>query len=192
MCRSETYKTRISESFSIVTSNDQRLRSAGDNNRRSTRFCSRAVLCVSFTWQMVKNAPDQISSDRRSKHAWSNCVLCTPHILSGSPNECNECWLHTCDVWVIKTCRLGLRAPGKMTQLRSRYKNATPNLCWKMCVTHGACINETGLLSSAAVVPQSKSTELRSSAAVVPQSKSTELCGSAAIVSHKVIYRVVK
>ena len=59
-------------------------------------------------------------------------------------------------------------------------------------MTHGACINETGLFSSAAVVPQSKSTELRSSGAVVPQSKSTELCGSAAIVPHKVIYRVVK
>ena len=35
---------------------------------------------------------------------------------------------------------------------------------------------------SAAVVPQSKSTELCSSAAVVPQSKSTELCSSAAVV----------
>ena len=35
---------------------------------------------------------------------------------------------------------------------------------------------------SAAVVPQSKSTELCSSAAVVPQSKSTELCISAAVV----------
>ena len=35
---------------------------------------------------------------------------------------------------------------------------------------------------SAAVVPQTKSTELGSSAAVVPQSKSTELCSSAAIV----------
>ena len=35
---------------------------------------------------------------------------------------------------------------------------------------------------SAAVVPQTKSTELGSSAAVVPQSRSTELCSSAAIV----------
>ena len=31
-----------------------------------------------------------------------------PFILSGSPNEC---WLHTCDARVIKTWRLGLRAP---------------------------------------------------------------------------------
>ena len=52
----------------------------------------------------------------------------------------------------------------------------------KMCATAGACI---GLFSSAAVAPQSKSTELRSSAAVVPQSKSTELCSSAAVVPHK-------
>ena len=35
---------------------------------------------------------DQITSDRRFKHAWSNCILRIPHILSGSPNEC---WLHT-------------------------------------------------------------------------------------------------
>ena len=38
----------------IRSSNNQRLRSAGDNDRRSKRFCSSAVLWVSFTWQMVK------------------------------------------------------------------------------------------------------------------------------------------
>ena len=32
----------------------KRLRSAGDNDRRSKRFCSIAVICVSFTWQIVK------------------------------------------------------------------------------------------------------------------------------------------
>ena len=37
-----------------VTSDNQRLGSAGDNDRRSKRFCSSAVLCVSFTWQAVK------------------------------------------------------------------------------------------------------------------------------------------
>ena len=43
---------------------------------------------------------DQITSDRRSKRAWSNCVLCIPFILSGISNEC---WLHTCDACVITT-----------------------------------------------------------------------------------------
>ena len=53
----------------------------------------------------------------------------------------------------------------------------------KMCATAGACINETGLFSSAAVVPRTKSTELWSSTAVVPAlSKSTELCSSANVV----------
>ena len=42
-------------------------------------------------------------------------------------------------------------------------------------------MHQTGF-SSAAVVPQSKSTELCSSAAVVSQSKSAELCSLAAIV----------
>ena len=57
----------------IITSNNQRLGSAGDNDLRSKRFCSNAVLCVSFTLQMVKtrvirvrgvegrNARDQIA-----------------------------------------------------------------------------------------------------------------------------------
>ena len=45
---------------------------------------------------------------RRSKRAWSNCVLCIPFILSGS---LNECWLHTCDACVITTWILGSRAP---------------------------------------------------------------------------------
>ena len=55
----------------------------------------------------------------------------------------------------------------------------------KMCATSGACINETGLFSSAAVVPAlSKSTELCSSANVVPQSKSTAMWSSAAVVQQ--------
>ena len=60
---------------------------------------------------------------------------------------------------------------------------------WKMCATPIACIKETWLFSSAAVVPPSKSTELRSSsAAVVPHKVNLiELCSvSAALVPHKV------
>ena len=38
-----------------------------------------------------QNTRDQITSDRRSKRAWSKCVLCIPYILSRS---LNECWLH--------------------------------------------------------------------------------------------------
>ena len=55
-----------------------------------------------------QNTRDQITSDRRFKHASSNSVMCIPFILSGSPNEC---WLHTCDACVITTWRLVLRAP---------------------------------------------------------------------------------
>ena len=36
------------------TSNNQRLESAGDNDRRSKHFCYIAMLCVSFSWQIVK------------------------------------------------------------------------------------------------------------------------------------------
>ena len=54
-----------------------------------------------------QNRRDQITRDRRSRPLWSNCVLCIPFILSGISNEC---WLHTCDVCVMITWRLGLRA----------------------------------------------------------------------------------
>ena len=52
-----------------------------------------------------QNTRDQITSDRRSKRAWSKCVLRISYILIGSPNEC---CLHTCDACVITTWRLGL------------------------------------------------------------------------------------
>ena len=54
----------------------------------------------------------QVSRDRWSNHATSdyegrrlkctssNCIVCIPFILSGSPNEC---WLCTCDACVITT-----------------------------------------------------------------------------------------
>ena len=42
---------RVSEQLTI---SNQRLCSAGDNDRRSKRFCSNAVLGVNFTWQIVK------------------------------------------------------------------------------------------------------------------------------------------
>ena len=90
-----------------ITSSNQRLRSAGNNDRRSKRFCYNAVLWVSFTWKMVKTRVIGLRV-RWSKHAWSNFVMCIPFVLSGSPNE--RC-LHTCDACAKTTWRLGLRAP---------------------------------------------------------------------------------
>ena len=40
--------------FNSYTSNNQRLGSVDDNDRRSKCFCSNPGLCVDFTWQMVK------------------------------------------------------------------------------------------------------------------------------------------
>ena len=84
-----------------------RLRSAGDNDQGSKRFCSmipqrRALLKFHVTDS--QNTRDQITSDRRSKRAWSKYVLC----INTYPNEC---WLHTYDACAITTWRLGLRAP---------------------------------------------------------------------------------
>ena len=55
-----------------------------------------------------QNTRDHITSDRRSRRAWSNCVLRIPFILSESPKER---WLHACNACAITTWRLGLRAP---------------------------------------------------------------------------------
>ena len=49
----------------------------------------------------------QNTRDQITKCSRSNCVLCIPLILSGSPNEC---WVRTCDACVITTWRLGLQA----------------------------------------------------------------------------------
>ena len=38
----------------MMYSGNQRLQSVGNNDRRAKRFCSNAMLCISFTWQMVK------------------------------------------------------------------------------------------------------------------------------------------
>ena len=72
-------------------------------------------------WQiLIVNTRDQVTSDRRSKRAWWNCVLCIPFILSRSPNEY---WLHTCDSCVVTAWRLGLRAP--LVARNKQYWNKT-------------------------------------------------------------------
>ena len=54
------------------------------------------------------NLRDQITSNRRLQRESSNCVLCIPYILTGSPNRC---WLHTCNACIITTWKLGLQVP---------------------------------------------------------------------------------
>ena len=87
------------------TSNNQTLRSAGDNDQSSKRFCSN-VRCALRKFHVTdgQNTRDQITRERRSKRAWSNYVLRIPFILRGSPSEC---WLRACDACVITAWRLG-------------------------------------------------------------------------------------
>ena len=71
------------------TTSNQRLRNAGDNDRRPKRFCSSTVLSISFSWQIIKTCVIRLQMGRRSKRAWSNCVLC---ILS-KPSIHSKCIL---------------------------------------------------------------------------------------------------
>ena len=95
------YKTKYQQT-PLQTSNNQRLRSAGDNDRRSKGFCSIAALCVCFTWKLVKTRVIRLRV-REGPNARDQI----PFIPSESPNEC---WLHTCDACLITTWRLGLQA----------------------------------------------------------------------------------
>ena len=87
---------------SSKTSNNQRLRSAGDNE---TLFLHR---CASRKFHMIdsQNTLDQMTSHRGSKSEWLNWIICIPFIISWSPNES---WLHKCDACAKTTWRLGLR-----------------------------------------------------------------------------------
>ena len=80
---------------------------------RSTLLLQRCALRKFHVRVTVgQNTRDQITSNRRSKRAWSKCVLCIPHILSGRSSESLP---HTCDACVIRglglTWRSELRAP---------------------------------------------------------------------------------
>ena len=61
----------------IYTSNNRRLRSAYENDRRSKRFCFKrlSVLCIS------QNTRDHIQSDTRSKRASDQIAFCSFHLL---------------------------------------------------------------------------------------------------------------
>ena len=106
-----------------------------DNGQKSKRFSSNTVLCRGFKWQMVKTRMIRLRGVK-GQNAWSNCVLCIPFILSGSPKEC---WLNTCDACVITTWRLGFWAPlvaCKYNYLILRFANfgrvtAQPQQCLK-------------------------------------------------------------
>ena len=87
---------------------------------------------------------DQIMSDRRSKRAWSNCVMCISFILSASPDEC---WLHTCHTCIITTWRLGLRGPlvtCKKFMCQGgwpKHKHKKNTWFWYSCVYAYACMS---------------------------------------------------
>ena len=65
--------------FFIITSNNWRLQSAG-NNERSKHFSSSAVLCVSFTWQLVKTPVIRLQGVK-GRNARDQIAFCAFHSL---------------------------------------------------------------------------------------------------------------
>ena len=103
--------------------------------------------CALHTKFHVSDSPNthnHITSDGRSKRAWSYCVLCIPFILSGSPNQC---WLHTCDACLITTWRLGLRAPlvvrNKFVLLTGKVLRTLTTTTWKRMIELKINISKT-------------------------------------------------
>ena len=97
----------VKDTVFIRTGNNQRLRNAGNSDRKSKRFCSNAVLCVSFTLQMVKKRVIRLRVFE-GPNARDQIAFYTFHSFSGEVQSPNESWLNTCDACVITTCRLGL------------------------------------------------------------------------------------
>ena len=62
--------------LTTITSNNLSLGSAGDNDRMSKRFCSNAVLCVSFTWYMVKTRVIRVRGVE-GRNACDQIAFCT-------------------------------------------------------------------------------------------------------------------
>ena len=99
------YFNCVKDTLFIRTSNNQRLRNAGSNDRRSKRFCSNAVLCVSFTLQMVKtrvirlrvfdgsNAHDQIARFY-TFHSFLVEVQTKAGVLTIYPNHAGQNLVH--------------------------------------------------------------------------------------------------
>ena len=99
------YFNCVKDTLFIRTSNNQRLRNVGSNDRRSKRFCSNAVLCVSFTLQMVKtrvirlrvfdgsNARDQIARFY-TFHSFLVEVQTKAGVLTIYPNHAGQNLVH--------------------------------------------------------------------------------------------------
>ena len=95
----------MKDTLFIRTSNNQRLRNAGNNDRRSKRFCSNAVVCVNFMFQMVKtrviklrvfegsNARDQIARFH-TFHSFLVEVQTKAVVLTIYPNLAGENLVH--------------------------------------------------------------------------------------------------
>ena len=93
----------------LTTSNNQRLPSSGDSDRRSKHFCSIAsVLCVSFTWQMVKTRVIRLRVIE-GPNAHDRSAFCAFHSFLVEV-QTNAGYIHA-DACVKTTWRLGLWAP---------------------------------------------------------------------------------
>ena len=104
-----TLQTLDNLNIMFMTSNNQRLGSAGDSDWRSKHFYCNAVFCVSFTWQTVKTRVIRLQEVEGQILHDQICVMCIPFILSGSPFQMLATYI--CDACIITTSRLGLGAP---------------------------------------------------------------------------------
>ena len=65
----------------IRISNNQRLRSLSDYDRRSKHFCFIAVLCISFTWQIVETHVIRLQVTG-GPNALDQIAFCAFHLFS--------------------------------------------------------------------------------------------------------------
>ena len=96
----------VNKIFSLYNNNNnnnrnyQRLGSAGDSDRRSKRFCSNVVLCVRFTWYMVKTLLLTPAIDKGNNE--NKTITTTPRTKqtkrhnskTNVPSFCGRCMFH--------------------------------------------------------------------------------------------------
>ena len=79
----------------------------GANDRRSKHFCSNAVFCVGFTWQIVKTRVIRLR-DVEGRNMRDQIAFYAFHFFLVEVQA--NFWQYTCDACVLTTWRLGLRA----------------------------------------------------------------------------------
>ena len=127
--KSYRHSSKIRLSIMAKTSNNQRLRSAADNDGRTKRFCSNAVLCVVSRYGWSKHA--------RSNYEWGKVQtrmikLRSMHFIHslGSPNDMRRMRNNNLEIRLLLSPAKNNWKSHLWSTLRSTYRGLTLLFPW--------------------------------------------------------------